>query len=467
MKRVLVMAVIILLLMPLNHSSEEGFRAKSIPSKEDIFGFILALQKKVATFTFSKPSNLMEEIVAETDNIDYFLNENLFLEDALKEFYEAEGISYTNESIALFMAELNSSFSSEQIRAISLLLLSYTNAIKAGSRQEQIDKVLQTCQNVRKAVYVLTNCSLNHSISDAYNTIMLGSVDGESYRDYRFIIDFGGNDVYEEENDSFLLDLRGNDSYNAIYSNGSISLSFDINGNDRYMDAPYATKGICFLIDGEGDDRYSGRTASSWDGGIASLIDLNGNDVYDSGEGNTQSYSRNAFSLLADIKGDDIYKSMNHSQACSEDGGIALLLDLYGNDAFFAADYSQAYASGFPHTSLSILINLAGDDYYEAGSFCQGYGEKGGIAFMFDFLGEDGYYASQFSQASSAWLGIAVLLDGDGKNRFSSSLFSQGSQRWGGYSFFLKDFDSEDVYEILQLPDRVGIDLWNLFGNFF
>ncbi|HHF56543.1 MAG TPA: hypothetical protein ENL42_06500 [Thermoplasmatales archaeon] len=467
MKKLLVVAILILLLMPLNQSREEGFNAKTIPTKEDVFGFILALQKRVATIKFLKPSDLMDEIVAETDNIDYFLNEALFLEDAMKEFYEAEGISYTNESISSFMAELNSSFSSEEIRAISLLLLSYAHAINATSRQEQIDEVLHICQNVRKAAYILSNCSLNRSISDAYDVIMLGSSMGENYGgEYKFIIDFGGNDKYEKRNNSFLLDLKGNDSYGAFYSNEGVSLAFDIDGNDEYVNAPYAEGGICFLVDGKGDDKYKGTAASSWNGGISFLLDLNGNDVYD-GESLTQSYSNNAFSFLADIKGDDIYQAKNRSQACSEDGGISLLLDLYGNDAFFADDYSQAYANGFPHTSISLFINLAGDDYYEAGSFSQGYGEKGGMAFLFDFLGEDGYCASQFSQASSAWLGMGVLLDSDGKNKFLSSLFSQGSQRWGGYSFFLQDFDSEDIYEMLQLPERIGIDLWNLLGNFF
>jgi len=317
MKKMLVVAIIILLLMPLNQSREGGFNAKTIPTKEDVFGFVLALQKKVATMKFLKPSDLMEEILAETDNIDYFLNEDLFLEDAMKEFYEAEGISYTNESISSFMAELNSSFSSEQIRAISLLLLSYAHAIDATSRQEQIDEVLHICQNVRKAAYILSNCSLDHSVSDAYDAIMLGSSMGEDYGgEYKFIIDFGGNDKYEKRNNSFLLDLKGNDSYEALFSNESVSLAFDVNGNDEYVNAPYAKGGICFLVDGEGDDKYKGITASSWNGGLSFLLDLNGNDIYD-GESLTQSYSNNAFSLLADIKGDDIYQAKNRSQAFS------------------------------------------------------------------------------------------------------------------------------------------------------
>jgi hypothetical protein len=59
-----------------------------------------------------------------------------------------------------------------------------------------------------------------------------------------------------------------------------------------------------------------------------------------------------------------------------------------------------------------------------------------------------------------------VLLDGDGKNKFSGGFFSQGNQRWGGYSFFLNDFNADDIYEILMLPEKLNIDLSKLLGNF-
>ncbi len=466
MKRIIAVIVIILLLMPLNQTREEGINAKNVPTKEDVFGFIFALQKKVFNFRFSQKADLLEEIVAKTGKIDYFDYNYVIIKDAIEEFYKAEGISYNNSSIDLFVEKLNSTFTSDELYAISLLLFSYADVLNAVTRKQQIEEILETWQNVRKATYYLINCSINESLSDEYNLIIMGCKRNEKYAsNYKFVIDFGGNDSYETGNNSFLLDMKGGDEYKGLSGNNSINLVFDLAGNDIYRRIPYAVQGIDFLVDAEGNDEYFGSVAYSYENGMAVLVDAEGNDIYD-GKNYSQGYSNNGFSLLIDMRGDDIYKASNYCQASSENGGVSCLLDLYGNDAFFAADHAQSYATGLPRTSLSIFMNLAGDDYYEAKDFSQGYGEKGGMAFFFDFLGEDNYYASQFSQASSSWLGLAVLLDGDGKNKFSGGFFSQGNQRWGGYSFFLNDFNADDIYEILTLPEKLDIDLSKLLSNF-
>jgi len=462
MKRMVAIIVIILLLIPLNQS-KEAFKSKSLPSKEDVFGFILALQKRMEKLKFNKDANLIEEIIVETGKIDYATNNSNPLKDAIKEFYEAEGIEYDEDELNAFLDEATKVFTTKQCYAIALLLFSYSHVLEATSRREEIENVIELYQNVRKTSYLLDNCSLNESVADKYNAIIFGSIENSMYNEYKFIIDFGGNDFYMHNNNSFLLDLKGEDEYKSNLSYG-INLIFDLAGNDSYNDFPHVINSINFLFDLKGNDEYYGRVASSYENGMAILIDIEGNDIYE-GENFTQGYSEGGVSLLMDIRGDDIYKASSYCQASGEKGGIACVADFYGNDAFFAKDYAQAYANGLEHRSAVIFLNLAGNDYYDAENFCQGYGEQLGVAIFCDFIGDDVYYAKQFSQASSSFMGVAALLDVDGRNKFYSGLFSQGNKKWGGYSFFLnKDF--EDIYGVIDFISSLNINLWDLLSNF-
>ena len=201
--------------------------------------------------------------------------------------------------------------------AISLLLFSYADVLNAVTRKQQIEEILETWQNVRKATYYLINCSINESLSDEYNLIIMGCKRNEKYAsNYKFVIDFGGNDSYETGNNSFLLDMKGGDEYKGISGKNSINLVFDLAGNDIYRRIPYAVQGIDFLVDAEGNDEYFGSVAYSYENGMAVLVDAEGNDIYD-GKNYSQGYSNNGFSLLIDMRGDDIYKASNYCQASS------------------------------------------------------------------------------------------------------------------------------------------------------
>ena len=454
MKRLVIMFIVVLLLLPANKSRDVNSQPESIPSKEDLVGFMVSFQKKIEGLKFFQDADIMQEIVFKTGKIEYAFNESVPLEDALRNFYIAKGIEYEEEDIDNFINKCNFSYEAEN--SIALLLFSYTDILKSYKFVEKMDSILYFFGVIRKTAGILKKCRIEKSIEDKYGEIIFGENGNNEFEGhYSFIIDFGGDDFYRKRNNSFILDMEGNDKYEKQTSFYGENIVFDLNGNDTYNDFPFSENGFNILFDLEGDDIYKGEVVASYEDGMSMLFDIDGNDFY-SGKNYTQCYANGGISILSDFKGDDIYDAFSYSQACSE-GGIAFMIDFYGDDAFFAKDHSQSFSSGFAKKSVAILLNFEGDDYYNGGDFSQGYGEKLGFAVLFDFLGKDTYNAKQFSQASSM-LGIAVLIDSDGNNEFMSSLFSKGYKMLGS-SFFLNNFDFEDSYEIMEIIDSLNSNL--------
>lgn len=448
--------IILILLTPINYSERE-IASKSLPSKEDVIGFLLAIKERAGKF--GKEVNIAEEIIEKTGRIDYVFNDTS-LEDAIKYFYNATGILYNESKIKEFVNKLN--FPKNVEDAIALIMFSYSDAIMAIDREEQIDALFETIGSIRKSYPILSNYSLNESIGDDYKKIIFGGIGNDTLNEnYSFIIDFGGSDYYYKRNNSFILDLHGNDEYinqSAFYG---INIVCDLEGDDKYNDI-FSYAGINFFLDLKGDDKYIGKIVTSYEDGICSLIDIEGNDIYE-GKDYTESFAKKSFSMLVDFNGDDIFNASSYSQASSIEG-LAILIDFYGNDFLKATDQSQAFANGGLSKSISLLINLEGDDYYEAGDFSQGYAEQGGLAIFFDFLGQDNYMAGKFSQ-SSAIFGIAGMLDVDGRSKFKSGLFSQG-HRLGGLSFFMNNFEIRGNEGVLQIIDYLNTYFGNIVSDF-
>jgi len=450
--------IILILLIPSNQSEKAS--VPNIPSRDDIIGFLFALEKRVKNLQFVTKSNVGEELIEKTGNMDYIFNDTS-LKDAIVAFYDTINVSYNESSVEDFISSLN--FSKEISDAIALIMFSYVDVLNAKSGGEQIDALLITFSSIRKASYVLLNYSLNESKIDPYGKICFGSIKNNVFdKNLSFIIDFGGNDKYMARNNSFILDLKGNDRYenqSAIYG---INILYDLYGNDAYFDASYSYGGINSYFDLEGDDRYYGDTAVSYNDGMSFLIDIKGNDVY-KGIAYTQAFSKKGFSLLFDFMGEDVYNASSFSQASSIEG-IAILLDAFGNDVFKAKDYSQAFADGMSGRSISLFLNLQGDDLYMAGNYSQGYAEDLAISVFLDVLGADNYKANKFSQAS-AILGLASLIDVDGIGKFTGGFASQG-YKMGGISFFMQDVEPRGNENIIQLFDYLDFYFRELFLQF-
>jgi hypothetical protein len=116
---------------------------------------------------------------------------------------------------------------------------------------------------------------------------------------------------------------------------------------------------------------------------------------------------------------------------------VALLLDLGGNDTYagFAAPMSELQG-------ISVVIDLEGDDVYEAGSLGLATGRLG-VGMLVDFSGNDRYRLAAGS-GGAGFAGIGLLVDREGDDRYEGSRFTQGAAI-GGIGLLL-DRSGDDEY---------------------
>jgi len=452
-KKILFIALVTLMLLaPPLHSKDVNISIEKLPSKRDIAGFLNSLERKISEENLFMKGNVTRDLIISTGNI----NEN-WLKDAIIKFYEENNIKWNETSVNNFIENLGMPENVKE--AIALILYSYTNFIENNN----LDSFLSLLNAIRTALPILQKYKMNETKMDNYEKIIFGSSMDDFYNCSRiFMIDFGGNDTYNEMNNSFILDIKGNDEYTDIKAVNGSNFLIDENGSDEYNNACYSYNGFSSLIDLGGDDFYNREICSSYENGTSFLLDMEGNDSY-KGKNFTQCFSSNGKSILIDFEGDDFYSADEYSQASSIDG-ISILLDFSGDDKFFANKNSQAFASGgmIGKQTISLLINFAGDDYYGAGDYSQGYAGNMGFAALIDFIGNDVYNANKFSQASATVMGMAGLIDTDGVNKFSHGLFSQGYMLTG-ISFFMNNFEIKGNDKILEMINKLNLNPFQFF----
>jgi len=252
---------------------------------------------------------------------------------------------------------------------------------------------------------------------------------------------------------------------------GDFAFILDIGGDDVYDLPPCKPGKFRFVADLAGNDIYNGSIASGV-GCVDVLVDCSGNDVY-RGDRWTQGAGCLGVGILADFAGDDIYTSHWCSQGAAM-LGIGLLYDHAGSDHYIADVYSQ----GFGYTKgFGMLLERSGNDSYRAGwkypddrwpkrahlAMSQGFGygmrpwstgigTDGGIGLLSDKYGDDVYDAGIFSQGGSYWYSLGILHDWQGADRYSAGQYSQGSGIHLSFGALLDDSgdDSYDAYAWLE-----------------
>lgn len=451
-KKFVVIWVFIILMVPSLYSEDFNGDLSKLPSKKDVIGFLDSLKNKLENDFFLK-ENVTRDLFIITGEIN-----GSWLEDAMIKFYELNGIKYEKSKIEDFLKGINMPLNIQE--AIAFLLYTYINI---SNNKNDIESIFFILYAIRKVSYIMQNYEMNKTIFGPYKKIVFGGDGNDFYnKNYTFIVEFGGNDSYNENN--FVFDLKGNDIYNEMIANDSTYITIDENGNDKYKNACYSNNGSYFLIDLKGNDNYNGRICSSYKNGFSFLLDIKGNDNYKGGN-YTQCFSSYGTSILIDFEGNDAYNANKYSQS-STIGGYSFFIDFRGDDIFIAKERSQAFASGGSIGGLkgfSMLINFAGSDYYSSGNYSQGYSYNFGFATLIDFLGDDIYNANKFSQASSNLMGISALIDSDGKNKFHHGVFSQGYM-FGGISFFMDNFEMKGNEKILEMLNKLNFDFSQFFG---
>ncbi|MBT3755998.1 MAG: hypothetical protein HOG24_06940, partial [Candidatus Cloacimonetes bacterium] len=268
-----------------------------------------------------------------------------------------------------------------------------------------------------------------------YGEIIVGGKTDNVYsRDFAFIIDLGGNDVYRcraggalgilGNSYSFVIDHSGNDVYfseERSVSLGSgfmgIGILYDMGGNDVYRGAHYSCgTGICgigILIDNAGEDDYRGGCFVQGSGhyGIGILQDIGvGDDRYlaklwAQGFGSTFGYG-----LLHDTGGDDTYRT----------GGEYLHAPLLPNDY---QSFSHGFGMGWrPRAGggIGVLYDENGNDFYDGEVFCEGSAYWYSLGILVDGGGNDSYNAAQYAQGAGIHLAVGALWERGGDDQYHS-----------------------------------------------
>jgi hypothetical protein len=299
--------------------------------------------------------------------------------------------------------------------------------------------------------------------------------DKHEYSDLFLLVDFGGNDVY-----------RG-----AVGSTPSleipISLAVDLEGDDEYVNddeyLPSQGSGIFgagMLLDVSGKDKYVSKRLAQGAGflGVGILADLTGDDDYTlwtDGQGGAYF----GIGVSMDGGGNDTYQIYGDGQGYGGVGGVGSLLDYTGNDHYYAepdakvvfrpdyhakdgkANYSYAQGCGVGRRGditdghswaggIGTLVDLSGNDVYEAAQWAQGCGYWYGSGFLWDGGGDDKYTATGWSQAAGAHFCIGALVDEGGNDQYT--IWAEQSQGIGfGHDFtvaLFMDRSGDDVYKV-------------------
>lgn len=278
-------------------------------------------------------------------------------------------------------------------------------------------------------------------------------------------------------------------------------------------DNTYTEKEILLLLDTDGNDKYinGGGGNSTWFNPVSTVIDLNGNDSYETNDDTIYSQGAGVFGMgtLIDMAGDDIYSAKCYAQGFSA-FGIGILDDRGGNDSYLSKFLSQGssmfgisflsdrdgtdkydmytYGQGFGYVrGFGCLLDKTGDDIYIANdsdvagdnpqssdhntSFCQGAGFgrradlaegnsiSGGFGLLIDLTGNDQYSCGVFGQGTGYWAGTGYLYDGLGNDTYKGVWYVQGGAAHFGIGALFDDAGNDIYNALLNMAQGAGHDL--------
>jgi len=291
--------------------------------------------------------------------------------------------------------------------------------------------------------------------NDTYNGDALGLATGRL--GVGLLIDLAGDDAYQLDTGSggtgfggigILVDAKGNDTYmGGRMTQGAamhgLGLLFDLAGNDRYTSHGYALgfggpSGIGALIDVRGDDRYQcgDKYPSAY----------NAHDAPNGKPGDAL-FQYDCFGLGTG-SGARVLSKRAEWQAHSLAGGWGLLVDVGGQDHYQSANFSQGHGYFF---GAGVLLDLNGNDEYQAARYGHGSSAHYGVGLFNDRYGDDRYGSSgPFYNAAVAWdHGVSVMIDSSkGKDHY---MFDQstglGGADYSGWGLFI-DEGGNDQYSV-------------------
>ncbi|MDQ3019328.1 MAG: hypothetical protein M3R36_01980 [Bacteroidota bacterium] len=283
---------------------------------------------------------------------------------------------------------------------------------------------------------------------------------------FDFIIDLGGDDVYN-------IDRETDDLFH-----NNFSCIIDLSGNDYYTtNSNYSLAGSVFssgfIFDKEGDDTYKGQNVSLGSAicGLGVLYDENGNDTYHANQFSIGAASF-GIGLLVDRNGNDVYIANSYSQGFGMTEGVGAIVDDKGNDNYLIdarsldigryedhyVSMSQGYGLGLrPYYAggVGLIIEGEGNDFYATDIFGQGGAYWYALGCIVDKSGHDKYNSYQYAQGAGIHLAVGLLKDYDGWDFYSSDGVSQGCGHDFGFGL-LQDVRGNDNYSVYSLSQGAG-----------
>ena len=263
----------------------------------------------------------------------------------------------------------------------------------------------------------------------------------------------GRNNRHQLKDALLVLDVGGDDDYEFLAPGDThtISVLLDHRGNDRYAtaapgaDPSSATLGYGILWDTEGDDRYLGTQQAQASAlfGAALLVDGGGSNRFVASS-RSQAHAIGGIAVLVSAGGDDEFTAQTYSQATGGPGGVAVLVDTGGNDRYTLDNVPLVRPSPqLPDRNTSMG---QGAGYGMRGVFFDGRSTSGGIGLLLDLAGNDRYEAQVFAQGVGYYEGLGMLLDDGGNDRFEAAWYAMGAAAHYAAGIFLKRGVGNDVY---------------------
>jgi len=319
----------------------------------------------------------------------------------------------------------------------------------------------------------------------------------------RVVVGTCGDDTYAGDDILLAVDPGGDDSHRDNAGGTTaieipVSLSVDVAGDDTY-DCTMLARGACqgagilghgVLLDAVGHDVYNGPHNTQGLGyfGMGVLFDGAGRDAY-TATNSGQGAGYFGYGTLLDGSGDDRYTLFFDGQGYGGvGGGVGVLADREGNDIYYsepdarnlppAFQYRNYAGNGQPNTVVSFtqgasagrrgdgsdghswpgglgaIVDVMGDDQYQAGAFAQAYGYWYGIGLMYDGSGADTYRSVYYSLASGAHYAVSAIIDEAGNDTYAQEQTIPNSTAGAGVAFawdyvnsLIFDRSGDDRYE--------------------
>ena len=211
------------------------------------------------------------------------------------------------------------------------------------------------------------------------------------------LYDAAGNDTYKLALGTggagfggigILCDAKGNDTYTGSkwtqgVAIGGIGLLLDLAGDDKHTSHGYAVGlggpgGVGAVVDAAGADSYQcGHKIGSG---------YNTTDAPKAKPG-YPSYQFDAFGMGMGIGRRILARSPQH-HAFSLAGGVGMVIDVAGDDRYDSSNFSQACGYFF---GTGLKLDLAGDDVHGAARYGHGSGAHYGLGLFIDYAGRDVY----------------------------------------------------------------------------